>query len=416
MTTALSILDRRNIDIQNLKHQTTLARQEVKDAKNALLPKLNLGLSHNYNFGLAFDQIAGQLITGNRWTNFANANIGTQVVIFKGFELQNQIRNAVLNLESNYLELKSLNRSSKLQLLQIYFTAITNRALLESGLNQLDFSKEQLQLQREQFEMGVKTLVDVSLAESQVATNELNALTSKNNYINSLIDLKQLLNISYTDSIELEIPENSIENLYITDTSNSNESLAQNPLIAIANINLTKAELVQKIAKNRYMPTISFSGGYGTNYSSERVDFQTGNFMPFLNQVNQNRSLNLGLSLSVPIFDGFQVRSAKNKADINILIQKNEIEKVKMEQEKIFQKSLQEYHRSIQEYNVSKKQLKSLKTSLDALSERYELGLASPVDFSKALLDHNLSEFKVITSKYNAMYYNEIIKVLNSSS
>ncbi|MGO1595007.1 MAG: TolC family protein [Sphingobacterium sp.] len=409
---ALAILDSLNIDIQQSKLDIMLAEQEAKDAKNARFPKLNVGASHNYNFGLAFDQIAGQLITGNRWTNSANANVGTQAVLFQGFELRNQIRNALLNLETQHVEIKSLKRSLKLQLLQIYFTAITNQALYQSSIDQLHFSEEQLRLQKEQFDMGTKTLVDVSLAESQVATDELNALTSNNNYLNSLIELKQLLNLPYSDSIELEVPTGDIDRFPFLDTLNMNSAMAENPFVAIADLNLTKAELARKTAKNSSLPTLTFSGGYGTNYSSERNDFLTGTYMPFWNQVNQNRSLYFGLSLAVPLFDGFRIRSAKNKANLQVLIQTNERDKVRMEQEKIYRQATQELHRSIEEYKVAQKQFNSLKTALNAMSERYKLGVASSVDFAKALLDHNLAEFNVITTKYNSLYNNKVLKVL----
>lgn len=411
---SLQLLDSINIDIQQAKLKALVTEQEIKDAKNALWPKLNLGASHNYNFGLVFDQIAGQLITGNRWTNSSNANIGTQAVLFQGFALRNNIRTALLNLEIQHVEIRSLKRSLKLQLLQIYFSAITNQALYKSAIDQLHFSEGQLRLQEEQFDMGTKTLVDVSLAESQVATDEFNALTSNNNYLNSLVELKQLLNIRFSDSVVLEVPTEDIERIYLRESPDINSFMTENPFMAVADLNLSKAELAAKMAKNSFLPALSFSGGYGTNYSSERRDFITNSYMPFWNQVNQNRSLYFGLSLSVPLFDGFRLRSAKNKANLQILIQTNEREKTRIEQEKIYRQVEQELYRSKQEYRVAQKQLKSLRTALDAVSKRYDLGVASSLDFTRALLDHNLAEFKVITAKYNFLYNNEMLNILNS--
>ncbi len=412
LSQALEMLETRNINLQQLHDQTELALQDNRDAKNALLPKLNAGASHQYNFGLAFDQIAGQLITGNRWTNFANANVSTQAVIFQGFALINQIRSSLLDLESNHIEIRSLKRSLKLDLITNYFTAITNQSLYRSSLKQLAYSKELLRLQQEQFDMGTKTLVDVSLAESQVATDQFNVLTNNNSYLNSLLQLKQLLNIPYADSLILETPADIETIVEFPHLDNEATALHGNPFIAMADLNLRKAELNKRIANNSALPTLSFSGSYGTNYSSERRDLTTGADMPFWEQVNQNRNLFLGLTLSTPILDGFRLRSARNKANIQLHIQTKEAEKIAMEQKKLYQQAIQELNRAQQEYSVSQKQFESLRVTLDAMSERYELGVASSIDFARALLEHNLSQFRVIAAQYNRIYYSKVVDVL----
>lgn len=85
-----------------------------------------------------------------------------------------------------------------------------------------------------------------------------------------------------------------------------------------------------------------------------------------------------------------------------------------MEQEKIYRQALQDFHLAEQEYAVAQKQFKSLKTALEAMSERYQLGVASSVDFAKAVLDHNQAEFNTITAYYNLHYQYEIVKLLST--
>ncbi len=410
---AIRLLEENNIEIRQMQYKTSLSHQDVKDAKNALLPIISLGANHNYIYGLTFDQISGQLITGNRWTNSANANLGTQVVLFQGFALRDQIRTTVLTLQENHAQTRVLNRALKLQMLQFFFNATINQALHSSSLSQLRFSQEQLVTQKEQLALGSKTLVDVSLAESQVAIDEYNVLTSKNNKQEALVNLKQLINMPYTDSIQLIIPQEFVsqDDMLSTETTLF-LSIAQTPEIAQANAQLKKAILEKAMAKNRYLPSLSFSGGYGTNYSSERRDFTTGRYMSLLDQIGQNESLNLGVSLSAPIFDGFRVKSAKKRAHLQFLIQTEELQKVEVEQEKIYRLALQEMQRSHQEHLVSQKRFESLETALNAMAARYELGVASAIDYNKALLDRNLAEFNVITSKYSKIYAQYLLAIL----
>ena len=137
-----------------------------------------------------------------------------------------------------------------------------------------------------------------------------------------------------------------------------------------------------------------------------------GQFMPFWNQVDQNKSLYLGLSLSMPIFDGFKTKSNINRAKLTLDLQKNELDKTLKDQEKILLMARQEYNRSHKEYQVVQTQSLSLKKSYEAMKERYEIGMASSMDYSKALLDYNISEFNLIRAKYSVLYNQEILKVL----
>ncbi|TJY67721.1 TolC family protein [Sphingobacterium alkalisoli] len=405
---AYIILDQQNIDIKQARIQLLLSQQDRIDAKNSLLPTLSLGAGHNYNLGLAFDQIAGQLVTGNRWSNNANASVRMNATLFQGFTRSNQIKNALLDIESSELEISRLTKSLRLELLSLYFDAIVNQALHRSSLEQLNYSRAQLDQQQIQFDMGTKTLVDVSLAESQVATDELNVLVSRNTYESKTLDIQRLLDLPYTDSLILATP------LFELMPAELSRSLAvtNEPTIQQAQVRIKQAELGLKTAKNGYYPSLSFSSGYGTNYSSERNDYLTGQFMPFWNQVDQNKSLYLGLSLSMPIFDGFKTKSNINRAKLTLDLQKNELDKTLKDQEKILLMARQEYNRSHKEYQVVQTQSLSLKKSFEAMKERYEIGMASSMDYSKALLDYNISEFNLIRAKYNVLYNQEILKVL----
>ncbi|WP_196937370.1 TolC family protein [Sphingobacterium pedocola] len=113
---AYTFLAQQNIDIKQARIQLLLSQQDRIDAKNSLLPTLSLGAGHNYNLGLAFDQIAGQLVTGNRWSNNANASIRMNATLFQGFTRSNQIKNTLLNVESSELEVSRLTKSLRFTL------------------------------------------------------------------------------------------------------------------------------------------------------------------------------------------------------------------------------------------------------------------------------------------------------------
>ncbi|WP_160069129.1 TolC family protein [Sphingobacterium bovisgrunnientis] len=409
------LLEQQNDAIKQANLNILLNQVEVKDAKNSFLPTLNFSAGHTYNLGLAFDQISGQLVTGNKWSNNANANISTHVPIFQGFTLRNRLKQSFLALESGKLQKAQILQSLKLQVLTKYIEATAHKSLYEVSLKQLSFAKEQLRQEMVKFDIGTNTTVDIAQAESTVANNELLAINNLASYHACLVEIKQLIGVSLSDSISLQDLE--VDDIDRSESINYN-ALTQNlndPIIAHAKIDIQQYQLNLKYAKAAYYPSLSFFGGYGTNYSSERTDFITGNFMPFWNQINQNRNLNFGLSLSLPIFNAFKTKNNISRFKIDLESKQTELKKVETERQKIFVLAVQEYHKSIKEQEVQLTQMSAQQKNLVAVKERYDIGVSNAIEYNKALLEFNLAEANVIKSKYTIIYNLETLKILEGN-
>src|SRR5690606_25094066 len=229
-----------------------------------------------------------------------------------------------------------------------------------------------------------------------VATNELFVLNNLINFKNNILEIKQLIGIPLKDSITLkDIDTLGFDTIIIRDTTQH----FKDPTVAISELAIKHSELNLKYAKATYLPTISFYGGYGTNYSSERKDFLTGNYMPFFNQINQDRNLNFGLSLSVPIFDAFKTKNNINRLQIDLKSKYSELHKIKIERQKILILAEQEYQRSIKEHEVQLIQQAAQEKNLSAVKERYDIGVSNAIEYNKAILDFNIAEANVIKAK-----------------
>ena len=134
--------------------------------------------------------------------------------------------------------------------------------------------------------------------------------------------------------------------------------------------------------------------------------------MPFFNQLNQNRNLNFGLSLSVPVFDAFKTKNNINRLKLDLENKQSELHKTKVEREKVLTLAIQEYYKSAKEYQVLQVQHAALEKNYNAMKERYDIGVTTAMEYNKALLDYNVAEANVIKAKYTLMYNGEVIKVL----
>ena len=86
-------------------------------------------------------------------------------------------------------------------------------------------------------------------------------------------------------------------------------ALAFRPEIEASKLNVEASELGIDIAKSGYFPTVSLSAGIGTNHTS-------GSDFTFGEQVKNGWNNSIGLSVSVPIFNNRQTKSAIQKAKL----------------------------------------------------------------------------------------------------
>ena len=123
--------------------------------------------------------------------------------------------------------------------------------------------------------------------------------------------------MNYPQEEPLEIDtEVDIEGMLITETLEEvlNYALVYNPQIRSKEMNSRYYELNYASTKGRYLPSISLSGGFSTNYFVN-VD-SPGNYAKYFNQLGNNRGYYVGMSMSIPIFSGLSRRVAKHRAKL----------------------------------------------------------------------------------------------------
>src|SRR5690606_41539512 len=165
------------------------------------------GVSLQCNPALASDQIAVQLVTGNAWSITAHANFSLGSPIFQGFAKINKLRLAQPQLEREDVSIAVKKKALKLELLSYYFEALTNTELYNASKQQRDLSLAQLAQTRVEYDLGMKTTIDISLIENQIANDELLVLNSRSAIDERLLSIKELLSIPLDDSILLELPD-----------------------------------------------------------------------------------------------------------------------------------------------------------------------------------------------------------------
>ncbi|SFC28669.1 outer membrane protein [Algibacter lectus] len=392
-----------NISVKDASLNTNLAEVDYSKAKSSRLPDLFGSASQSFSNGNTIDPITSSYVTDQ--IHSTNVGINSSVTLFKGNQISNQIKqNKILLEQSIFLEEEAKN-SIVISLLENYLQALFSKEDIAIAESNLEASKTEVLRAKARLDAGTIALSDYTESQSQVATNQYNLIAAKNNYQQYIIDLKQLLELTPMDDLEIEsIDENmNLINLELDRISIYNNALNYLPEIEASKLNVAAKEKELDIAKGGYSPTLSLSGSVGSGYTS--INDNT-----FSDQFDVNFNQKLGLSLTIPIFNRNATKSAVQSATINI--EKAEIQK--QITEKILYKKVETAYQnalSAQEQIIAAEASKEAsEQSYKLAQKKYELGDLSTTDLVISQNTYTNAQQNYLQAKYLNILYHQLLQ------
>src|SRR5690606_16431944 len=135
---------------------------------------------------------------------------------------------------------------------------------------------------------------------------------NRNNYLVFRTNLAGLLNLSLDELGAIESTKDQFIGISVVETGTLFEQAKLTlPGIRALDLRIEQAEENVKVQKSNYWPSLSLSGGLNSNYSSTNDNL-------YLRQIRNNLGKGASLSLSIPIFNRFQVRNQVKIAKIDL--------------------------------------------------------------------------------------------------
>ena len=173
-------------------------------------------------------------------------------------------------------------------------------------------------------------------------------------------------------------------------------ALAFRPEIESGRLNIEAADLGIKVARAGYIPSISLSAGIGSTNAN-------GSDFTFSEQIKQNWNNSLGVTLSIPIFNQRQTKSAVNKAKL----QKQTSQLDLLDSQKELYRTIENYwldaRSAQQQYEAALQQVKSSQTSYDLVSEQFSLGMKNTVELLTEKNNLLNAQQSLLQAKYMAL-------------
>ena len=392
-----------NITIKDATLNQAVAEVDYKKAKSARLPNLFGSASQNFSNGNTIDPITSNYVTDQ--IHSTNVGINSNMTLFQGNQLSNQIsQNKLLVSQSQFLVEETKNNII-LSILETYLQTLYSKEGITISENNLTASEKEVARAKSRLDAGSIALNDYTDAQSQLATNKYNVIAAKNEYQQYILALKQLLELGPLETIEIETIDNNVSllNFELDKVSIYNKAVNTMPEMQSSAINVAVSEKELDIAKGGYLPTLSLTGSLGSGYTS--INDNT-----FSDQFNVNFNQKLGLSLSIPVFNRNQTKSAVETAAINI--ERAEISKLNTQKE-LFKKIETAYQNAMS----SQEQLVAAESSRTAAEQsyklaqkKYELGALSTTDLIISQNTYTNTQQNYLQAKYLNILYHQLLQ------
>ena len=319
---------RNNREFQVAEKDVELAAEKVKEARAALLPQLTLDTGYTFNGDLPTTVLSGDLPLGlgapppqdgsagetvNGTTSepielqFGAAhNLRGQAQVryplFTWGQLGNLYRQAVLGEQAAEKALEAVRLDIELKVRQAFHGLLLAEAFVEVVEQALAQVEKRYALAEKQKATGITTRLEVIRANVQVVNTRSQRIQARNQQKLATEHLKLTLGIPLDQSISINgelRPEHKQVDLEKAITT----ALAHRPEIQQLKIQEQIGEKQVKVAKAGNKPMLSTFGNYIFN-DSERQSLDT--------------SWSVGVSIQIPIFDGFATRSQVNQARMRL--------------------------------------------------------------------------------------------------
>lgn len=352
-------------------------RQDHMQNVASMLPSIGASTNAGWGFGRGLDPATNTYGTTANFNN--NYSVSASLPLFNGFAAVNSLRASKIAMLRGTQQAQKVADDMAMAAMKAYFDALYYKGMVELAREQLAESSANLAKTSKMAELGLKASADVAQVEAQVAENDYNLTRQQNLLEGAILTLKDCMNYPFADS--LSITDETGRGFYSGSTSAdeiygyARENLPQS---LIADYSLRESELGFKAARGRQFPYISASAGYSTNYFRNLTS--GGDTNMFRNQFRDNAGESVGISMSIPIFNGLSRRASINRSRNSMNIARQEQTEAQRQLQNEIAQAVLDVEGLSKEYVQSVKSSGAYGQAHQANLRRFEQGTISALD------------------------------------
>lgn len=427
-----------NIQVKQQQLSTQLSKLQYNQSIAAMAPTVNGNITNVYNYGQTLDMYTNEFATNEvRSNNFA---LSSNVVLFSGLQMLNTMKQRRLDFLASTYDFEQMKNDIALTIATSYLQVLYNMEMLDVAKGQIDITLQQVERTRVLVTAGALANGNLLTLEAQLAGEELNLVNAQNQLDLSVLTLSQMLDLPSPQGFEIIKPT-----VIMPDASallgNPSEiyqkAVTLQPGIKSAEVKVQSARKGLSIAYGALSPTLALSGSWGTGYSGASTEITgytlgepipigytgttfetvygptydyTRQTRPFSDQIKDNENKSIGLYLSIPILNRWQVQTGIRTARVQMNMSELNLQNTQNNLNKTIQQAHADAIAALNRYRAAEKSVSAYEEAFKYTQQKYDVGLVNSIDFNDAKNKLAKSRSDLLQSKYEYVFR---IKVLD---
>jgi len=311
-------------------------------------------------------------------------------------------KSAKLNVSSNEANLKRLQQSVTFDVISDYLHVLLYQDLVKIEEENLETQREQMEQLEIFYQAGKRSEADLLLQQADIKQSELDAINAKRDLETIKIQLNETMgergNVAFEYAV-VDVNKSivAIENMdTIKNTQNRESWYDERNDFQAQKLRIDAFHENARAARALGFPSMSLNVDVGSNYYSSLASES------FKEQVlKRNLYGQVGLSLSLPIFDRFQMKHNLRKAEIQLSDEHLNLEEMKLSIQSEIQQAILEYETAGKQRESAQAQQIYTEKALQITKARYAAGAATFVELSEARVKNIRASYQKISADYN---------------
>lgn len=418
----------------------------LDQSKAERYPNLNASSGLQHSVGRSINPLTNAIIDQPNTSH--DYNLSSRVNLFSGFTQQNIIQQNKANFRANEFELAGTINDITLQIVTGYTNILFNKELLANAEATLRVSELQRERTRKQVEAGALPQASLYELEAQYAGDELAVINATNSLELAKLNMKQLLLIPANRGFNVVDPELELESTQEYPVSAQEVfEIAEDsqPIILAVDERIKSSEFGYKAARGNLYPSLTAQGGLYSAYSSaaregmlprpgsplidvekpigyfydadnnqvpvvyptkEATELEENNYM---NQLQYSFRRYVGVSLNIPVFNGYSARSAVSRARIQHDQARLQSRIVRQDLRQTIEQAAQDVKAAALTFRSNQNLVRSQREAFRSAEQRFNLGATNAVDYNLAKANLDVALSNLIRAKYDYIFKTKVL-------
>ncbi|GGI27933.1 TolC family protein [Pedobacter mendelii] len=407
---ALTYALQNNTNVRKSKLDIEGGRYKVQEVRAQALPQIsgNAGLTYNPIIGQLVANFGGQtqaIKLGQNWNSSAGIQLSQQLFnqqVFTGLQ-------AARSSEEYYNLTSQLTEEQIIELVaNNYYQVLVNR----EQLNVIDTNIKNVRVVEKivsnQYKNGLARKIDVD----RISVNITNLTTQREQTLNAITQLENQLKFSMGMPVTTDVLLPKTELTEVSKLPQFSEAIdfTNRTEVKLLNTQDKLLSLQRKAYVAEYYPSLALTGNYTYSSQSDGFDFLSSNAAA----IGYGASA-IGLTLKVPIFNGFLTRSKVRQADVDIKKAKEDRKESVNSLNLAYENAKIQLRNNLNTITSQRKNAELAQEIYKSTQNNYNNGLASLTDlldtensltqaqnsYTQALLNYKIAEIQLIKSNGN---------------